>query len=158
MLRSLPAAGRRFWTEANHVASALPPTCLPACSPDRPGAVPALPHARLQALLALVGSTACVTFSYFFPAALVGCTVACMPNDGVMGCEPCEPWRAERGGALHRIPSTVHCRSALCPSISLQLWRLHKHPGLRAGAASMVALGAAMAAIAVYDRLHGRGE
>lgn len=62
----------------------------------------------IYALLALVGSTACVTFSYFFPAAL--------------------------------------------------LWRLHKHPGPRAGAASMVALGAVMAAIAVYDRLRGRGE
>lgn len=51
-------------------ARASPPTCLPAHPfvplPCRPCLMP-----RLQALLALVGSTACVTFSYFFPAALV---------------------------------------------------------------------------------------
>lgn len=64
--------------------------------------------------------------------------------------------------ALLRSTSTTHpshpadtLSSLPCPS---QLWRLHKHPGPRAGAASMVALGAVMAAIAVYDRLRGRGE
>lgn len=47
--------------------------CQCARPPPRPRRPrhPALPHPVPQALLALVGSTACVTFSYFFPGALV---------------------------------------------------------------------------------------
>lgn len=86
-----------------------------SCEQKTPGAAhptarpSAAPAAAPQALLALVGSTACVTFSFFFPAALV--------------------LEGGRGGAA-----------------------------ARAGAVSMIALGAAMAVIAVYDQLTGRGE
>ena len=59
-------------------------------------------------LLALVGSTACVTFSYVFPSLLI--------------------LRCQRGVAV------------------------------RAGALALLALGAAMAGIAVYNRLAGQGH
>lgn len=79
--------------DASGCAHRHPPPRLPAC---------------LQALLALVGSTACVTFSYLFPAALV-----------------------------------IKCQ---------------RHPAVRASAGGMAALGALMAAVALWDQLQGRGE
>lgn len=95
--------------------ASLPPLerccfCARAVQAHKPQAraspVPASPE---QALLALVGSTACATFSLFFPAALV--------------------WR---------------CRPGNWPA--------------RAGACGLAGLGAAMAAMAVYNQLHGMGE
>jgi hypothetical protein len=63
---------------------------------------------HLQALLALVGSTACVTFAYVFPSLLV-----------------------------------LKC---------------HKGRAARVGATCMLLLGAQMAAVAIYNRLHhGQG-
>ena len=80
-----------------------PPPRPPARAPPPPPPGPP----SLQALLSLVGATACVTFSYIFPGLLV-----------------------------------LRCQRAALP---------------RAGARGMIALGAVMAAIALYNRLAGGG-